>query len=99
MCIQKIDCTHKGALWILSKEHEFTSGTFLTQSGSFGIHAGNLEKLMIEMFKFTNNLNPSIMWEFHEKKHAKYDIRRPNLCELPQIKIHDYWKESLLHPR
>ena len=69
--------------------------TLLTRSGSFCIHARNLQKLMTEIYKSMNQLNPSLVWEFHEKKHVTYDLRIKNLCKLPQIKTQGYGQESL----
>ena len=42
-----------------------------------------------------NHLNPSLSWEFHEKKHVTYDLRIQNLCKLTQIKTQGYGQESL----
>ena len=42
-----------------------------------------------------NHLNPSLVWEFHEKKHVTCDLRIQNLCKLPQIKTQGYRQESL----
>ena len=41
--------------------------TLLTRSGSFCIHVRNLQKLMTEIYKSSNHLNRSLLWEFHEK--------------------------------
>ena len=83
---KEIDRTHKRALRILYKEYECHFETLLTRSGSFCIHVRNLQKLMTESYKSMNHLNPSLIWEFHEKKDASYNIRIRNLCTLPQIK-------------
>ena len=50
---------------------------------------------MTEIYKSMNQLNPSLVWEFHEKKHVTYDLRIKNLCKLPQIKTQGYGQESL----
>ena len=42
-----------------------------------------------------NHLNPSLIWEFHEKKDVSYNLRIRNLCKLPQIKTQGYGQESL----
>ena len=66
-----------------------------TSCGSFCIHVRNLQKLMTEIYKSMNQLNPSLVWEFHEKKHVAYDLRIQNLCKLPKIKTQVYGQESL----
>ena len=40
-------------------------------------------------------VNPSLIWEFHEKKDVSYNLRIQNLCKLPQIKKQGYGQESL----
>ena len=84
-----------GSLRILYKEYECPFETLLTRSGSFCIHVRNLQKLMTEIYKSMNQLNPSLVWEFHEKKHVTDDLRIQNLCKLPQIKTQGYGQESL----
>ena len=46
----------------------------LEKSESMKIYAQNLQKLMIEIYKTMNNLNPSCIWEFHAEKVVKYDL-------------------------
>ena len=83
---KEIDRTHKCALRILYKEYDCPLETLLTRSDSFCIHVRNLQKLMTEIYKSMNQLNPSNVWEFHEKKHVTYNLRMQNLCKLPKIK-------------
>ena len=91
---KEIDRTHKRALRILYKEYECPFETLLTRSGSFCIHVRNLQKLMTEIYKSINHLNPSLVREFHEKRHVTYDLRIQNLWKLPQIKRQGYRQGS-----
>ena len=72
---KEIDRTHKRALRILYEEYECPFEALLTRSGRFCIHVRNLQKLMTEIYKSMNQLNPSLVWEFHAKKHVTYDLR------------------------
>ena len=92
---KEIDRTHKRALRIFYKEYDCRFETLLTRSNSFCIHFRNLQKLMTEIYKSMNQLNPSLVWEFHEKKHVTYDLRIQNLCKLPKLKTHGYGHEPL----
>ena len=92
---KEIDSTHKRALRILYREYDCPLETLLTRSGSFCIHVRNLQKLMKEIYKSMNQLNPSLVWEFHEEKHVTYNLRIKNLCKLPKIKTQGYGQESL----
>ena len=42
-----------------------------------------------------NNMNPSIVWEVHEKKHVAYDLWKKNLCKLPKANTTSFGVESL----
>ena len=61
----------KRALQILYKDYESALQALLAQNGSNSIHANNLQKLMIEIFKSMNGLNPPRVWEIQEKKPIK----------------------------
>ena len=50
---------------------------------------------MTEIYISLNNMNPSIVWVFHEKKYVAYDLRKENLCKLPKAKTIFYGVESL----
>ena len=80
----EINRTHKRALRILFKDYDSSFDELLEKSESVKIHVQNLQKLMIEIYKTMNNLNPSYIWEFHEEKVVKYDLRTKNLCRLPK---------------
>ena len=59
------------------------------------MHVINLQKLMTEIYRSMNYLNPLLVWEFHEKKYVTYDLRIQNHCKVPQIKTQGYGQESL----
>ena len=80
----KINRTHKRALRILLKDYDSSFDELLEKSESVRIHDQNLQKLMIEIYKTMKNLNPSYIWEFHERKVLKKDLRTKKLCRLPK---------------
>ena len=95
---KEIDRTHKHALRILYKDYESRLETLLARSGSNSIdsiHIKDLQKLMTETYKYMNHLNPSIVWEFHEKKPITFNLRIQNLCKLPTIKTLGFGLDSL----
>ena len=91
----EINRTHKRALRILFKDYDSSFDELLEKSESVKIHVQNLQKLMIEIYKTMNNLNPSYIWEFHEEKVVKYDLRTKNLCRLPKTQTTKFGIESL----
>ena len=73
---KKIDRAHKRALKILHNDYDSSIQSLLARSNSVTIHVQNLQKLMTEIYMSLNNMNPSIVWEFHEKKYVAYDLRK-----------------------
>ena len=47
------------------------------------VHKRNLQKLMLEIFKFRSEENPSFMWTFFEMKSIDYELRTKSLSQLP----------------
>ena len=80
---KKIDRAHNRLLKILHNDYGSAFQSLLALNNSFTIHVKNLRKLMTEIYMSQNNINPSIVWELHEKKHVAYDLRKTNLCKLP----------------
>ena len=66
-----------------------------THSGSVGIHAKNLQKIVIEIFKPRNLLSPSLLWECNEKKCVEYNLRTKSLCKVRTIRSTSFGLESL----
>ena len=91
---KKIDRAHKGALKILHNDYDSSFQSLLARSNRFTIHVQNLQKLMTEIYKSLSNMNPSTVWEFHEKKYVAYDQREKNLYKLPKAKTISYGVES-----
>ena len=50
---------------------------------------------MTEIYMPLNSMNPSIVWEFHEKKDLAHDLRIKSLSKLPKAKTTSYGIESL----
>lgn len=81
-----INRAHKRTLRVLYQDYESSLQQLLSRDNGQKIHIKNLQKLMIEIYKSINKLNPSYLWEFHERKEVAYDLRTKDLCKLPKIK-------------
>ena len=92
---KKIDRAQKRALRILHSDYGSSFQSLFARSNSFTIHVKNLQKLLTEIYMSLNNMNLSIVWEFHQKKYVAYDLRKKNLCILPKAKITSSGIESL----
>ena len=82
-------------LRILYNEYNSSFQSLLRRSNSYSIHVKNLQKLMWEIYKSLNNMNPSIVLGFHAKKCVKYDVSKKNLCKLLEAKTTSYLEESV----
>ena len=61
---KQIDRTHKRALQTLYQDYESSFEALLTRNGNNSMHVNNLQKLMIEIFKSKNGLNPHLYGSF-----------------------------------
>ena len=87
--------THKRALRILYRDYESTFEELLERDNTKTSHTKNLQKLMIEVYKSLNHLNPEYMWEFFVKKDVQYNLRTEELCKLPSVSSQLYGLNSL----
>ena len=71
--------THKRVLRILYRDYESTYEELLERDNTKTTHTKNLQKLMIEVYKSFNHLNPKYIWEFFVKKDVQYNLRTKEL--------------------
>ena len=92
---KEINRTHKRALRVLHKDYDASFDMCLMREADTTIHIKNLQKLMVEVFKTLNSLNPSYLWDFFSEKQVEYNLRIKNLVKLPQIKTHTFGLNSV----
>ena len=81
----EINRTHKRCLRVLYQDYDSSFQLLLSRDNSQTVHVKNLQKLMTEIYNSMKKLNPSYLWEFHERKEITYDLRTKDLCKLPKI--------------
>ena len=91
----RTNSTHKRALRILHNDYDSSLDKILTKSDIVTIHTKNFQKLMLEIYKSMNHLNPSYIWYLHERKEIQYDLRTKHLCKSPITKTIKFGMESL----
>ena len=91
----RINRTHKRTLRILHNDYDSSLNTLLKKSNTVTIHIKNLQKLMLEIYKSMNQLNPSYIWHLHKRKEIQYDLRTKHLCKFPITKTTKFGMESL----
>ena len=68
---------------------------FLNRSDDISIHEKHLRYLTIEVYKSLIMLNRGFMWNFFERSHIPYNLRRGDLLLLPPAKCTRYGVNSL----
>ena len=70
----------------------------LNRSDDISIHQKHLRYLAIEVYKSLAKLNPGFMWNFFERNHIPYNLRRGDLLLLPLASSICYGVNSLAFP-
>ena len=91
-----INGTTKRAMKITyNSDSKETLDALLQRDGILIIHKSNLQKLMVEVYKTHNHLNPPYMWDLFTKKMGEYDFRIKTLCKLPPARSQRFGTNSL----
>ena len=80
---------------VLHKNNNLSFDKCLMKEAGITIHAKNLQKLMLDIFKTLKHLNPSYLWDLFNEKQVEYNLRTKNLVMLPQIKTLKYGINSI----
>ena len=60
---------------IYNSDNEEVFDALLHRDGTLTIHKKHLQKLMVEIYKMINHLNPRYIWNIFTKKVVGYDFR------------------------
>ena len=91
----KINRLHERALRIAYKDYASSFESLLEKDRSVTIHQKNVQLLITEMFKKTNNLNPSFMDEIFLKRSVTYNLRNTNTFLLPMVHTVHHGTETI----
>ena len=86
---------HKRTLRMLLTDYDSSFEELLRMSEEGTIHEKKLQKIMLEVYKRVTPGNPSLLWEFFNKKVLPYTFRINNLLRLPNSRTKKYENESL----
>ena len=93
--IDKILKIHKRTLQIVYDIYDESYENLLNRSDDISIHQKHLRYLGIKVCKPLTKLNPGFMWNFFERNHIPYNLRRGDLLLLPPAKSIRYGVNSL----
>ena len=80
---------------IYYNDSEEALDALLQRDGTLRIHMKNVQKLMVEIYKTINHLNPPYLWNLFTKKIEEYDFRIQILCKLPPARSQRFGKNAL----
>ena len=80
----KINQVHKRALRAVHQNYNASLEELLRLDQSDSIHVKNLRKLLIEIYKSRNHLNPEFMWDMFKPKSTPYSFRSGESLLLPK---------------
>ena len=86
---------HERVLRIVYQEHNSTFEELLAKDGSFKIHDRNLQRLLIEIFKFKVKLAPEIMNEVFDITESQYPLRNKLRFKSQNIRTVRYGIETV----
>ena len=65
-------------------------------SGKTNIHTQNLQILMVEVYKYLNNISPPFTWGYFQQKNTPYHLRNTQLLELSKCRTKTYGLNTTL---
>ena len=65
-------------------------------SGKKKIHTQNLQILMVEVYKYFNNISPPFTWDYFKHKYTPYHLRNTQLLELSKCREKRYTLNTTL---
>ena len=81
----KINSLHKSALRLIYEDYDATFEELLEIDGSFSVHHFNIQTLLIEIYKFCNDLSIKIFSDLFQIKNNRYCLRSNSNLQRPNI--------------
>lgn len=91
----RINRLHERALRLVNSDNNSTFEELLVQSRDVTIHHSNIQKLVTEVYKFSNSLGPPILNEIFKKREMPYNLRSFREIETLYPKSVRHGTESL----
>ena len=93
----KINRLHKRGLRALLNDETSTFNDMLSKSNNATVHVKNIQKLMIEFYKYLYGLSAPIMKEVLTKRLLKYNLRNCGVTILPNPKTKKYGTAAIAY--
>ena len=93
---RKINMLHERCLRIIYNDQQSSFTELLNKDNSVSIHIRNIQRLVIEMFRFYNGLSPPLMINmFKLKAENSYNLRQVSEFSRPMVKSVFHGTESI----
>ena len=93
----KTNRLHERGLRALLNDETSTFNDMLSKSNDTTIHVKNIQKLMIEFYKYLYGLSAPIMKEVFTKRILKYNLRSCRWTLLPNLKTEKYGTDTVAY--
>ena len=92
----RVDRVQKRALRILHDDFSLPFEVLLTRTYERKAHIKHVNKILVQIYKYQSEENPSFMWKFLEKRDEKYELRTKNLLQTPNLITNTIGANSLI---
>ena len=87
----RVDRVQKRDLRIFHNDFSLPFEEILRRTDERNIQTKNLQKLMLQIYKFLIEESPSFMWNVFEKRYVKYELRTIKSVVNTKFKYIYYW--------
>ena len=96
-CNHKINRLHEQGLRTLLNDEASTFSDMISKSNDTTIHVKNIQKCMIEFYKYLYGLSAPIMKEVFTKRLLKYNFQNCRVTLLPNPKTKKYGTDAIAY--
>ena len=90
-----MEYVQKSTLRIIYNDYSSDFDSLLCKGDHLRIHEINKRKLVTEVFKCLNNINPGLIKDLFTKKNSNFNLRNSNLLELNRARTMTYGLKSI----
>ena len=92
-----INRLHERALRLATNNYEDNFDMILSSAKESTIHEKNIQTLLIEVYKFLNNLSPPIMSEIFSLRQSNYNLRKHRELQTERKNTIKYGTDSIIY--
>ena len=94
---KQMEYVQKSTLRIIYNDYSSDFDSLLCKGNHLRIHEINKRKLLTEVYKCLNNLNPIFINDLFTKKNLNFNLRNSNLLELNRTSTLTYGLKSIVY--